>query len=93
MGGHVSERYSPVPVGANATVTSSSGNAVGGFLCVTAGNITLANRLALQGVSQAQTIFTNLPVVAGVYYPFPFITTGGYTFTTSSGASGVLGVI
>jgi len=93
MGGHVSERYSPVPVGVNTTVSSPNTNAVGGFLCVTSGTISLSNLNTLQGVQQYMTIFTSLPVTAGVYYPIPFQTNGGYSFTTAGGASGVLGVI
>lgn len=93
MGGHVSERYSPKPIGVNTTDSSYNSTAIGGFLCVTSGNISLTTNAVLQGVPQPVTIFTNFPVVAGVYYPLPFAMQGGYVFTTSGGASGVLGRI
>lgn len=92
--GAVAERYSPVVVGANATVTSQTVNSLGGFLCVTAGNISLANHpLSSPNGVTPTTFFSNMPVVAGVYYPMPFRTNGGYTLVASGGASGVLGVI
>lgn len=89
----VTERYSPVVVGVNATVASNSANSLGGFLCVTSGVISLTNNSNLQGTSQTLTLFTNFPVQAGVYYPLPFRVNGGYTFTAGGGASGVLGVV
>jgi hypothetical protein len=89
----VTERYSPVVVGVNATVSSLSVNSLGGFLCVTSGVISLANVSVLQGVSEALTLFTNFPVQAGVYYPLPFRVNGGYSLTAGGGASGVLGVV
>lgn len=90
--GAVSERYSPVVVAANATVSTTGGSAIGGFLCVTAGTVSLSNQANLAGVAVPVTIFTGLPVVAGVYYPMPFSMNGGYVFTAAGGASGVLGV-
>ena len=90
--GHVTKRYSPVVVGVNSTVTSKTANAIGGFLAVTTGAITLSNASVLQATSEAQTLFTSFPVTAGTWYELPFITVGGYTFTTSGGASGVLAV-
>lgn len=91
--GVVSERYSPVVVGVNATVTTTGGNSIGGFLCVTSGVITLSNNAVLAGVPQPVTFFTNLPVTAGVYVPIPFVMRNGYTLVASGGASGVLGVV
>lgn len=90
--GAVFERYAPIPVGVNSTVTSGT-NSIGGFLCVTSGAITVSTTGALQGVSTATTLFTNFPVTAGTYYPMPFVTIGGVKLVASSGASGVLGVV
>lgn len=89
----VQERYSPVVVGVNSTVSSYDGVSVAGFLAVTAGTISLSNQSVLAGVSVSQTLFAGMPVVAGCYYPIPFRTQGGYVFTTAGGASGVLGVV
>lgn len=86
----VRERYTPVVFGVNETKTLTS-NAVGGFLCATNGAITLA--AAAQDGKPSFTILSAYPVVAGVYYPLPFyLSSNGGTFTTSGGASGVLGV-
>jgi len=90
--GHVTLRYTPVPVGVNATVTSRTANAIGGFLAITDGNITLSNNNVVQAVSEPLVIFTNFEVVAGSWYTLPFITQGGYTLVASGGASGVLAV-
>ena len=89
----VQERYSPVVVGVNATVQSYDGVSVAGFLAVTAGAISLSNQRVLAGVATNSVLFSNMPVVAGCYYPIPFRTAGGYSFTASGGASGVLGVV
>jgi len=90
--GHVTLRYTPVPVGVNATVTSKTANAVGGFLALTSGTITLSNNNVVQAVSEPLTIVTAFPVVAGTWYTLPFITQGGYTLVAAGGASGVLAV-
>jgi hypothetical protein len=89
---HVTKRYSPVVVGVNSTVISKSANAIGGFLAVTAGTITLSNNSVLQATNESFTIISAMPVTAGTWYELPFITQGGYTFTTAGGASGVLAV-
>jgi hypothetical protein len=84
------ERFKPVVVAANTAVTFDS-NAIGCFLCKTAGTITmLANP---QDGKAATTIISAHPVTAGTYYPLPFyVGTNGGTFTTAGGASGTLGV-
>jgi len=86
----IQERYSPYPVAANATVQVSA-NAVGGFLCTTAGTYTLTRNAS--GGNPALTLLTAQPVSAGVYYPLPFyLGTQGGTFVAAGGASGLLGV-
>lgn len=90
--GHVTLRYAPVPVGINATVTSKTANAIGGFLAISDGTLTLSNNNVVQAVSEPLTIFTNFEVVAGTWYTMPFITQGGFTLVAAGGASGVLAV-
>lgn len=90
--GVITERYSPVVVGVNATVKSNSVNALGGFLCVTTGTLTLSSNGEFT-VGNGQTIFTAFPVTAGNFYKLPFRVAGGYTLVAAGGASGVLGVV
>ena len=90
--GHVTLRYTPVPVGVNATGTSTTANAIGGFLAITDGTITLSNNNVVQAVAEPLVSFTNFEVVAGTWYTMPVITQGGYTLVASGGASGVLAV-
>ncbi len=90
--GHVTLRYTPVPVGVNVTVSSKTANSIGGFLALTAGTITLSNNNVVQSVSEPLIIFSAFPVVAGTWYTIPFVTQGGYTLTAAGGASGVLAV-
>ena len=81
----IKERYQPQPVGVNATV-AISGESIGGFLCLTAGTVTLTS-------NQNGAVITALPVTAGVYVPLPFyLGVAGGTFTTAGGASGTLAV-
>ena len=81
----VQERYNPVVVGANSTVTFTSNN-VGGFLCQVSGTITL---VANQYDSVPTTTLLNaFPVVAGIYYPLPFyVGKNGGSFTTAGAVS------
>lgn len=86
----VRERYTPVVIGADST-TNVTSNAVGGFLCSAAGNITLVANP--QDGKPATTILASFAVQAGVYYPLPFyLSSNGGVFTTTGGAAGVLGV-
>ena len=83
------ERYSPKLLGVNE-VAKIEGNSVGGFLCKTAGTITIVN-------ASGATVVSAHPVTAGLYYPMPFLlsnTSGadGATVTLAGGASGTLGV-
>lgn len=82
------ERYSPIVVGVNATV-QLTGSAVGGFLCLTGGTITVTKNTAAGVV----TIVNAVPVTAGVYTPMPFyLGPDGGSVTLGGGASGTLGV-
>jgi hypothetical protein len=88
---NIQERYTPYPVAANATV-EIAGSALGGFLCTTAGTITVVRNAS--GGNPQLTILTAHPVSAGIYYPLPFyLGTQGGTFTAAGGASGLLGVV
>lgn len=81
----IKERYQPEPVGVNATETIS-GESIGGFLCLTAGTITITS-------NTMGNVITALPVTAGVYVPLPFyIGVAGGTITTAGGASGTLAI-
>lgn len=85
----IQERYKPVVIGVNSTYSFPQGaQAIGGFLAITAGTITVVNQLGA-------TIINAFPVSAGVYYPLPFFIGSGTgsqaTFTTAGGASGTLG--
>jgi hypothetical protein len=87
---NVQERYSPYPVAANTTIQMSA-NAVGGFLCIATGTITIVRNAS--GSQPSLTVVAAFPVAAGTYYPMPFyMGTEGFSFTTSLTASGVLGV-
>lgn len=86
----VQERYNPIVVAANSTVTIY-GNNVGGFLCTATGTITLVANAA-EGKVQT-TLLSAFPVTVGIYYPLPFyLGSKGGTFTTASSGAGVLGV-
>lgn len=85
----IEERYKPVVIGANTTYKLPDGvQAIAGFLCVTAGTITVVNQ---KGVA----VVNGLPVTAGIYYPMPFYLENGSggSVTTSGGASGTLAFI
>lgn len=84
----VQERYSPIVVSVNSTVTIHGDN-IGGFLAQTDGTVTLVSQ---QHDGKPQTTLLNaFPVVSGIYYPIPvFIGKNGGTFTAAGGASGLL---
>lgn len=82
--GRFRENYRMRSVGVNATV-GLVGDTIGGFLCKTAGTITV--------IDGATTVVDAVPVAAGGYYPIP----GQFTdYTTpasvvlAGGASGTL---
>lgn len=84
------ERYVPVVVAANTAVPINN-ISIGGFLCTVSGTITVATLAS--DTKAATTLLSAFPVSAGVYYPLPFyIGPNGGTFTTASGAAGLLGV-
>lgn len=86
----VTERYSAFLMAVNQTRISASDH-IGGFLCQTAGTITVTVP-DLPGTSEI-TIIGPFPVSAGVYYPMPFyVGPRGCTITTAGGASGTMGV-
>lgn len=88
MAGVVTERYHPVVLAANATAVIPE-QSIGGFLCVTAGTITITSTR----VAGPFTIVNAMPVAAGVYYPIPYyLGSNGGSVTLAGGASGVLGV-
>lgn len=76
------ERYTPKVVGVNTTVDLTD-DSVGGFLCATAGTVTL--------VAGSTTLLNAFAVEAGVYYPIPvYLGNAPNSFTTAGGASGLL---
>jgi hypothetical protein len=82
------ERYSPVVVPVDSTVPLT-GSAVGGFLCKTAGTLTITKNTPSGPVA----IVNAVAVTAGVYTPTPFyLGPDGGSVTTGGGASGTLGV-
>ncbi len=84
----IQERYRPVPIAANTTVVLPATCNIGGFLCKTAGTITVVD-------SNGVTVVNAVAVSAGIYTPMPFTLAGGGTpvvVTTAGGAVGTLGV-
>lgn len=81
---NIRERYPAKAVGANST-TTILGQSIGGFICVTAGTITVKN-------SRGTTVLDTMPVSAGVFYPLPIYVGSDPTgqFITAGGASGSL---
>lgn len=92
----IQEHYRPVAIGVNGNVTLEI-NQLGGFLCTTAGTITVVDGAGV-------TVVAATAVTAGVYLPMPFDVGGGRigataaagsrktTVTLAGGASGTLGV-
>lgn len=81
----VQERYTPVPVGANASVNIYS-QQIGGFLAITAGTITIVD-------TAGTTVLNAFPVAAGQYVPLHMYIRNQRnfgTFTTAGGASGTV---
>lgn len=72
------------------TATTIRDSAVGGFLAITSGTITLD---AINAAGGVVNVFTAFPVTAGQWTFIPFlIGSNGGTLTTATGASGVLAV-
>lgn len=80
----IQERYNPVVVGVDTTVKVNS-QAIGGFLAVTSGSITIVN-------GAGTTVLSAFPVTSGVYVPLVMYLGGPSvpTFATAGGASGTL---
>lgn len=87
MSNIIQERYNPVPIGVSAsyTFTQGSPSGIGGFLCITAGTITVTR-------ADGVVIVNAFPMTAGTYVPMPFFVAPGATVVLAGGASGVLGV-
>lgn len=82
----VRERYRPEPMGVDASYTVRGGQ-IGGFLCKTAGTLTLT-------AANGTVLISAQPVAAGVYLPLPFLlpTSEGGTVQLAGGASGTLAI-
>lgn len=81
----IQERYNPIVIAANTTVTIT-GNSVGHFVCTTSGTLTITS-------TQYGTLVNALTVTAGNIYPLLFaLGSDGGTATTAGGAVGCLGV-
>lgn len=79
------EIYPPRAIAANGTVTLGSGvYGVAGFICATAGNITVSD---VNG-----TYITAMAVSAGVYYPMPMALNSGVV-VLAGGAVGCLLIV
>lgn len=84
----VQERYAPVVVGVDSTVTLT-GNGVSGFLCKTAGTLTIVRN---NEDGTTTTIVDAVAVTAGAYTPLNFaLGFRGGSVTTAGGASGTIG--
>lgn len=79
-------RFDPITVGVNGTVTLNRSICLGGFLCKTAGNLSITTAAGL-------VICTAFPVAAGQYLPLPFNLGGkNAVVVAAGGASGTLAV-
>jgi hypothetical protein len=87
MSNIIQERYNPVPLGVAATYTLPQGSPTGvaGFLCVTAGTITITR-------ADGVVVVNAFPMTAGTYVPLPFYVGSGSIIALGAGASGTLGV-
>ena len=78
-----SERYHPHSFAVNES-RIMTGSGLGGFICVTAGSISVISRLGT-------AILTSFPVAAGTVYGLPmYLGVNGFTVTLAGGASGVV---
>lgn len=87
MASPVYPRFDPVPMGVAATYTFPQGSplGIGGFLCVTAGTITVAR-------ADGTVLVNAFPLTAGTYVPLPFFCGAGASVTLGTGCSGTLAV-
>jgi hypothetical protein len=78
------ERYHPNIMAANETKVFAGGSGTGGFICVTAGTLTILSRLGT-------TVLNAFPVAAGSVYGLPiYLGVNGYSVVLAGGASGTL---
>lgn len=83
---NVQERYTPIPMAANASRDLES-LGLGGFICVTTGTLSVTRK---DGATTTP-LLTAFPVTAGVVYGLPiYLHTRGATVTLAGGASGTL---
>lgn len=83
------ELYHAVPIAANATYNAPDGKGIGGFICVTAGTITVT-RQQRDATVAGTPVVTAFPVSAGQVYRLAFSIPHGYVVTLAGGASGTL---
>jgi len=84
----IQEQYHGVPIAADGTY-ESSGIGTGGFICVTAGTLSITRRNLTQPLTGV-AVLTAFPVSAGTVYGLPILMNAGYTVTLAGGASGTL---
>lgn len=84
--GTVRENYTPAPVAANGTFSRLGQCELGGFLCTTAGSITVYDAATATGTP----IVATMAVTAGVFHPLPFACAVGATVVCSGGAAGTV---
>lgn len=95
MSGKIQEQYAVRVLAAATTYTNIGGGdktGVGGFLCVTAGTLTIVRRGNTLNFPTGEVIINALPCTAGVYYPMPFEIGFNFDVTTGTGLTGVLGL-
>jgi hypothetical protein len=82
----VRERYRPQPMSVDASYKVRGGQ-IGGFLCKTAGTLTVT-------AENGTVLVDAQPLTAGVYTPLPFAlpTAEGATVVLAGGASGTLAI-
>lgn len=85
MSNMVQESWSYKPLVASGQVAARDGQ-LGGFLCSTAGTVTVYDNAAATG----NVMVANMPVTAGVYHPMPFSFTTGCYFVLAGGATGTV---
>lgn len=78
---NVEEAYRPVPVTASQSLFTGAGN-LAGFICTVGGTLTLRNT-----DSGGAEVVSDLPVLAGIYYPLP-LTFGAGCYAELTSAQG-----
>lgn len=83
----IQERYTAVPMDVDTTRVFEYSDSIGGFLAVTAGNISITR---VGDTGAVLPVVTALPVVVGFNRIPVFLGTYGGTVTLTNGASGSL---